>query len=109
MTAQQSPSPLALIAIISGGLGMLFTLMGCMFGPFMCLGTVFCLVGLILGFIEAQNVKSGSSAPANSGLAIAGAGLGGGGCALQALFGLCFAGFMALYVVLIMFAAIAGS
>jgi len=103
------PSTTALMAAILGGLGVLFVIMGCIFGPFGCFGTVLSGAGLALGILELRKIRAGQSAEGNRALSATGAGLGGGGCAISVLIWLCIAGFVVLYVVFVFLAVVLGN
>lgn len=101
---EQVPSPLALIAAILGGLGLGFTFIGCAFSPLLCMGTVLSLAGVVLGLVELSRARSGASAEGNRPIAMAGAGMGGGGCALAGCYSVLIGTFFVLYFAMIFFA-----
>ncbi|MBW1876785.1 MAG: hypothetical protein JRI25_05070 [Deltaproteobacteria bacterium] len=109
MSNETATSTTALMSVILGGIGVLFVLMGCFFGPFGCFGTVLSGAGLVLGMLELRKIRAGESDEGNRALSTAGAGLGGGGCAMSALIWLCISGFVVLYVVFVVIAVVLGN
>ena len=104
-------SPLAIVSMITGGLGLLFMFVGCcMGGPALqCPASLLCIAGIATGYMELQNVNSGASPESTRGLAMAGLGTGGAGCGIGALVAFLLAVFMVLYFVFVVFLAIAGN
>lgn len=98
MSSQNVPSTPAILAIVLGGLGLLCQVLGCVFGPFLCVAPVLCGASVVLGMSELGRVSKGESHPGNRPTALAGTALGGAGCGLGLLMGCLAAIGVGLYV-----------
>ena len=95
-------SPIALVALIMGVLGLCFSALGCFLWPFMLVGAALSLVGMVLGYVEYRKIESGQSAASNRTYAVTGIGTGAGGCALGCLYGIVVGLLFAAYVAFIL-------
>jgi hypothetical protein len=114
MSAPSAPLPatqsqLGLVSAITGIIGLVFSLMGCMFSPFLMIGAMLCLVGAVTGYTELKAINAGLSQESNRGLATVGALTGGGGCALATLTGVLIALVIAAYFASIVFLVVLGA
>jgi len=94
-------SPTSIVTTALGGVGLVFSLMGCLFMPFGMLGAALCIVAIVLGIVEMGKVRRGESPEASRTLAILGEGLGGGGCLVSGCWSLLMLAFVGLYLFLI--------
>lgn len=105
----QSTSPLALVSLVTGIVGLVMSFVGCMFSPILFVACVLCLMALTLGFVEFQNVNAGKSAPGNKAYAVAGMASGAGGCAVGILYGLFVMVIFVLYFAFVAFVLLASA
>ena len=104
-----SPSPMAIISLICGIIALIFSFTVCCFWPAGMLGGVAGIVGLIIGYLEIQNINTGKSSPDNKGMASAGAGLSGCGCLVLVGMMLALVLFFVLYILFIVFLGVLGA
>jgi hypothetical protein len=98
-----------MVSAITGILGLVFSLMGCAFSPFMMIGGVLCLIGAITGYMELQAINAGTSAESNRSMAMVGALTGGGGCAFGLLMGVLIVLMIAAYFAFVFFIIVVGA
>ena len=108
----QGTSPFALVALVTGTLGLAFAAMGCFLWPFMLVGSALSLVAIVRvlarrlplsRYVEYKNIQRGTSPQSNRVYAVTGMGTGAGGCALGCLYALIVGLLLGAYVAFILF------
>lgn len=97
----ETTSPLALVSLLTGVMGLGLSLVGCMFSPILFVASVLCLIAIVMGAVEIQKVNAGQSAHANKMFAMMGVGTGLGGCGVSLLYFVVVFVFVVLYFVFV--------
>ncbi len=106
--APAGAGPMAIVALVTGVLGILMSLFGCLFSPFLLVGGLLSLVAIVLGFVELRSISAGASSEDGRPMALVGVGLGGGGCLMGGCTVTATVGFIVVYFAFLCMALAAG-